>query len=190
MSQITLSHFANFSSSVPWGLWVAVYVWLVGISCGAYFLAMLANGRNSQGLKKITDLAIALSLAALCAGLLSILADLGHIERFFKLFLNPSFSSVMAWMVWLYNIYFAVLLVSLFRVKKGFAKSFAYISALFALGLLFVESLLFALPPGKAWHSLIFPIHFVFSSIAAASGILIFLSTILIQKAKEYSDSV
>lgn len=173
MNQISFSPFANFNSAVPWGLWVAIYTWLVGISAGSFLLVMWSNLINNLQLKKLTRLGITLALSALLVGLLSILIDLGHMERFYKLFISPSFSSVMALMVWLYNIYFIVLAWSLLRLKKEIPRLFLIFSIIFAFVVILGESLLFARPPGKEWHSLVFPLHFLTSSLVSAIASLI-----------------
>ena len=167
---ITLSPLANFGSAVPWGLWVSIYIWLVGISAGNFSMIMWGQLKDKPHIKKLTRIGMVLSLSCLLAGLLSILADLGHIERSYKLFISPNFTSIMAWMVWMYNVYAAVLLGSLLFLKKDFPKIFSKIGFLFGITLLLLEGLLFAMPPGKLWHSPIFVIHFLTSSLA--SGIL------------------
>ncbi|MFH1876089.1 MAG: NrfD/PsrC family molybdoenzyme membrane anchor subunit [Candidatus Omnitrophota bacterium] len=179
MTQISFAPFCNFNSAVPWGLWVTMYVWLVGISVGSFVLVMWGNIKGSENLKALTKPATLLSISALLAGLLSIQIDLGHIERFPKLFLSPNFNSVMAWMAWLYTGYVAVLLVSLRWQKKEMPKLFCGFSVIFAMVALIAESLLFALPPGKIWHSLFFPLHFITSSFVSGIAALIILTAIL-----------
>jgi molybdopterin-containing oxidoreductase family membrane subunit len=179
MTQISLSPFANFNSAVPWGLWVVIYVWLVGISVGSFVLAMWGNLKVSQNIKALTKIGTILSISTLAAGLLSIQIDLGHIERFPNLFLSPNFNSVMAWMAWLYTIYFGVLLLSLLWLKKELPKLFCGFAVILAMVALISESLLFSRPPGKIWHSLFFQLHFITSSFVSASGALIILTSIL-----------
>lgn len=179
MTQISLGFLANFNSAVPWGLWVVIYVWLVGISVGSFVLAMLGNLKGSQNLTALTKISAILAISTLAAGLLSIQIDLGHIERFPNLFLMPNFNSVMAWMAWLYTAYFGLLLLSLFLLKKELPKLFCVFSVILALVALISESLLFSRPPGKIWHSLFFQLHFVSSSFVSAIGALIILTAIL-----------
>lgn len=173
MSQISLAAWANFNSAVPWGLWVGIYIWLVGISAGSFGLLMWGNLKDNPHLKKITRLGVMLSLSTLMVGLLSIQIDLGRMERFYKLFTSPSPSAVMAWMVWLYGVYFGVLALSALSLKKGLRKYFLHFSFVFAFAVIIIESLLFAMPPGKHWHSLIFPLHFLTSSLVSAIAALI-----------------
>jgi len=179
MTQISLASFANFNSAVPWGLWVVIYVWLVGISVGSFVLAMWGNLKGSQNLKALTKIGTILSISTLAAGLLSIQIDLGHIERFPNLFLSPNFNSVMAWMAWLYTIYFGVLLLSLLWLRKEVPKLFCGFAVILAMVALISESLLFSRPPGKIWHSLFFQLHFITSSFVSAAGALIILTSIL-----------
>lgn len=182
---IGLTQFTNLNNVVPWGLWVSIYIWLVGISAGVFALVVWGNIQGNPHLKKITRLGLILALSTLCAGLLSIQIDLGHIERFYKLFIAPNFGSVMAVMVWLYGVYFAILAASVFLSKKGIPKPLSMFFLVFALGIILVESLLFARPAGKHWHSLIFPIHFLTSSLVSAVAALIFAVGILWIKDKK-----
>lgn len=177
MAQISLGGLANFNSAVPWGLWVAIYVWLVGISASSFLLAMWGNLKNNQTLKSITRMAINLSLATLMAGLFSILIDLGRIERFYKLIVSPSPASVMAWMVWLYGVFFVILVMALFKSKeiKGL---FLTLALLFSLAVIVIESLLFAAPPGRDWHSLLFILKFLTSALASGIAALVFTAGI------------
>ncbi len=179
MTQISFAPFSNFNSAVPWGLWVTIYIWLVGISVGSFVLVMWGNLKGSENLKALTKLATLLSISTLLPGLLSIQIDLGHIERFPKLFLSPNFNSVMAWMAWLYTAYLGVLLFSCRWLKKEVPKLFCSFAIIFAMVALITESFLFSLPPGKTWHSVLFPLHFVSSSFVSATAALIVLAAIL-----------
>jgi molybdopterin-containing oxidoreductase family membrane subunit len=162
---------------------VTIYIWLVGISIGSFVLVMWGNLKNIEGLKAMTKLATLLSISVLLSGLLSIQIDLGHIERFPKLFLSPNPNSVMAWMAWFYTAYLGVLFVSLYWLKREVPKLFCGFAIIFAMAALITESLLFSRPPGKIWHSLFFQLHFITSSFVSATGVLIFLVAILKVKA-------
>lgn len=183
---IGITAFTNLNNAVPWGLWVSIYIWMVGISAGAFMLVAWVNIQGRQDLKNITRLGLVLALATLCAGLLSIQIDLGHIERFPKLFTSPNFGSVMDVMVWLYGVYFAIIAIALLRLKRGIAKQFFLFFFVFALAAIVLESLLFARPPGKHWHSLIFPIHFLTSSLVSGiAGLMAAVGIVWAKKDKE-----
>ena len=182
---ISITALADLNNVVPWGLWVSIYIFLVGISAGVLALVAWGNLQGNPHLKKITRMGLALALSTLLAGLLSIQIDLGHIERFYKLFTSPNFGSVMGVMVWLYGVYFAILAISFLLLKKIIPKPFFMFSFVFALGLIVLESLLFARPPGRHWHSLIFPVHFFTSSLVSAISTLLFMAGILWVKDKK-----
>ncbi len=182
---ISITSFSNLNNAVPWGLWVSIYIWLVGISAGVLALVALGNIQGDPHLKKVTRLGLALALSTLCAGLLSIQIDLGHMERFHKLFTSPNPGSVMDLMVWLYGVYFAIIAILLLRFKRGISKPFFLFSFVFAIGVIVLESLLFARPPGKHWHSPVFLLHFFVSSLASGIAVLLFVSGIAWVKEKK-----
>ncbi len=179
---LTIGHsLLNLNSAVPWGLWVAVYIWFVGISAGNYFIVMFWNIIKNKKLSNLTTISAILSLSTLSAGLLSILLDLGHIERFYKLFISVNFSSVMGWMGFFYSIFTFILLVTLVLsfIKKDVTTKFYVAGIVISSLVILVESMLFARPPGKHWHSIIFPIHFFVTSILSGTGILMFIAGLL-----------
>lgn len=110
---------AGYTSSVPWGLWVAAYAYLVGLSVGMFLLVAGANVFAIRRLEKFTKLALFASLVLLLAGLLTVWFDLGHLTRFYKVYTDGNPSSMMAWMVWGYTAYAALLLATLWLVMRG-----------------------------------------------------------------------
>lgn len=166
MNQISLTQFTDFGSGVPWGLWVVAYVWLIGLSAGTFAALMWGHLRKNPAIMGLSRSGVLISLAALAAGLLSIILDLGRMERFYKLLLSPNPASVMAIMGWLYGFFGLVLLMMAMRPQVLRNRGVVGAAGALALVVLIAESLLFALPPGKAWHSLLFPVHFVTASLA------------------------
>ena len=103
----------NYGSYVPWGLWVAAYIYFIGLSAGAFLLSTLVYVFRIQRLEKIGKLALWTALVTLAAAMLVIWLDLGHPERFWRLFLRTNFRSIMGWMIWFYTAYFILLVVEL-----------------------------------------------------------------------------
>ena len=122
---------ANYGSYVPWGLWVAGYIYLIGLSAGAFVMSALVYVFNIKALEKVGKIALLTALATLVGALLSIWLDLGHMGRVWRMIIHTHFGSVMGWMVWLYGFYFILLLFEFWfamRVdlikwsnKKGFS---------------------------------------------------------------------
>ena len=109
---------AGYSSYVPWGLWVAGYIFFIGLSAGAFLLSSLVYVFGVHHLERIAKLALFVAAITLVMSLLTIWFDLGHMERNYEVFTRPQFHSMMAWMVWLYSAYFALLLGELFYALR------------------------------------------------------------------------
>lgn len=143
-SRIAFGHErANYGSYVPWGLWVAAYLYLVGLSAGAFLFSTLVyvfNIRRVSGegtvaapavgmadgaafererLEQVGKLALFTALVTLVGALICIWMDLGHPERAWKLLFQTSFRSVMGWMIWFYSAYFILLLVELWLAMRA-----------------------------------------------------------------------
>ncbi len=116
---LTGHELAGYTSSIPWGLWVAAYVYFVGLSAGAFLLSALIYVFGLRRLEPIGKLALFTALVSLIAALLTIWLDLGHMERFYYVFTRGNPSSMMAWMVWLYTAYFVVLTAELWFAIRG-----------------------------------------------------------------------
>jgi molybdopterin-containing oxidoreductase family membrane subunit len=101
---------ANYGSYIPWGLWVAGYIYMIGLSAGAFMMSALVYVFKVKTLEKIGKLALLTALATLIGALLSIWLDLGHMGRVWRMMLTTNFGSVMGWMAWLYLCYFVLLL--------------------------------------------------------------------------------
>jgi molybdopterin-containing oxidoreductase family membrane subunit len=109
---------AGYSSYIPWGLWVAAYIYFIGLSAGAFLLSSLVYVFGVRRLEPIGPLALFVAVVTLFMALVSILFDLGHMERFWEVFVRPQFHSMMAWMVWLYTAYFLLLVAELVLVLR------------------------------------------------------------------------
>jgi molybdopterin-containing oxidoreductase family membrane subunit len=110
---------ANYGSYVPWGLWVAQYIYFIGLSAGAFLLSSLVYVFGMERLERIGKLALFTALVTLLSALLIIWLDLGHPLRFWKVYLNAQPTSMMAWMVWLYTAYFILVLVELWVAMRA-----------------------------------------------------------------------
>src|SRR3990172_8937558 len=110
---------ANYTSSIPWGLWVAAYVYFVGLSAGSFLLSSLIYVFGLRRLEPIGKLALFTALVSLLAALLTIWLDIGHMERFYYVFTRGNPSSMMAWMVWLYTTYFILLTIEFWFAMRA-----------------------------------------------------------------------
>src|SRR3990167_3180103 len=109
----------NLGSYVTWGLWVSLYIYLIGLSSGSYIFSSLASVFNLKVFQKLAKVSLLTSLVTLLAALLTITLDLGHWERFWYVFIHPTPSSMMSWMIWLYTVYFLLLVLQVFYAFRN-----------------------------------------------------------------------
>lgn len=115
---VTGHRLAGYTSYVPWGMWVAAYIFFIGLSAGAFLLSSLVYVFGVHKLERIAKLALFVAATTLVMSLITIWFDLGHMERNYEVFTRPHFHSMMAWMVWLYSAYFALLLGELYYALR------------------------------------------------------------------------
>ncbi|MBI4431662.1 MAG: polysulfide reductase NrfD [Candidatus Omnitrophica bacterium] len=174
-------HLANYGSFIPWGLWVAAYIYFVGLSAGAFLLSSLAYIFKVKALEAIGRLALVVATITLFMALLSIWFDIGHMERFWYVFTRPNFYSMMAWMIWMYTAYFLLLLAELgiaFWVAP--AKGERWLRVLGVLGVPLAIAFhggvgaLFAVVGARSyWHSALFPILFLTGALTSGTAFLL-----------------
>lgn len=109
---------ANYGSIVTWGLWVAAYIYFIGLSAGSFLVSSLVYVFNFKKFERIGRLAVFTALVTLLMALLSIWADLGHMERAWHVMVFPNFKSPMAWMIYLYSIYILLLIAEIYFLLR------------------------------------------------------------------------
>lgn len=171
---------AHYGSYVPWGLWVAAYIYFVGLSAGAFLLSSLVYVFRVKTLEPIGRLALVVSVITLFMALLSIWFDIGHMERFWYVFIWPNFSSMMTWMIWLYTAYFILLLAELYLVFRPAVRNLRLLPILGGLGIPLAIAFhggvgaLFAVVGARPyWHTSLFPILFLSGALTSGGALLL-----------------
>jgi molybdopterin-containing oxidoreductase family membrane subunit len=179
----------NFGSRVVWGLWVAMYIYFIGLSAGAFLLSSLVYVFKMKVFEKLGKLALITALITLICALLSIWFDLGHQWRFFEVFTTPNLpSSMMAWMIWLYTAYFLLLLgetLLAFRIDSGkltgakLVRKQRTLQILASVGIPLaiafhggVGALFGVVASNPIWHSALTPIYFLVGAILSGCALL------------------
>jgi len=98
---------------VPWGLWVAAYLFFSGLSAGAFPIATMPYVFGYKRFRPLVPLALLTSLVALSAALTFVLIDLGRPERALNVLLGANLSSMLTWVVAIYCLYGLLLVVML-----------------------------------------------------------------------------
>jgi len=108
----------HLSSITPWGLWVILYIYFVGLSAGAFLLSSLVYVFGQHNLEKVGRRALFLAVLSMVVALTFILLDLGHIERFWLTLRFWNTTSILAWEVHFYMVYILLLLAELYLAMR------------------------------------------------------------------------
>lgn len=71
----------DYGNIVVWGLWVAAYIFFIGLSAGAFLVSSLVYVFDMKRFESIGTVALLTVLVTLLMALLSIVVDLGHMDR-------------------------------------------------------------------------------------------------------------
>lgn len=176
---------AGYGSYVPWGLWVAIYFHGVGVAAGAFGISAagyIAGVRGFQSLRSLRIAAVVVAAAVLPA-LLAVGLDLGRMTRAYRILVDPSFTSLMAFNAWTYLTLLVVagaIWALTFRPDRGWLKP--------ALVLGVVLSLMTAAQSGAFlavvdvdtfWHTALLPVLMLTSGVTAGAAALLFVRAYL-----------
>ncbi|OLZ40585.1 molybdopterin oxidoreductase [Natrinema saccharevitans] len=104
----------NLSSAVPWGAWVAFYIYFVGLSAGAFLVSTLSNVFDVEGMHEIEREALFVAIVSMIVALTFVLVDLGRMDRLWHPFAWRQPLSVLSWEVHAYVLYIGVLMGELY----------------------------------------------------------------------------
>jgi len=180
--RFTTGHLAaGYTSYVPWGLWVAGYIYFIGLSAGAFLLSSLVCVFGVRRLELIARLTLATAAITLALALITIWFDLGHAGRFWETFTRPQFHSMMAWMVWLYTAYLIVILAELYyalrnELTPSQKRRLATLGALgVPLAVAFhggVGALFATVGARPVWHTAVYPIIFLNGALLSGGALI------------------
>jgi protein NrfD len=108
----------NYGSYVNWGLWVAMYLFFAGMAAGSFMIATLDYLFRVPIFKGTGKYALLGSLVTLPFALVLIGFDLGHMERIWKVYLQPNFTSLLAQLVWSYTLFLIVVIVAVMVARR------------------------------------------------------------------------
>lgn len=170
----------NYGSFVTWGLWVAMYLFFAGVASGSYMVATLDYLFEIPLFKGTGKYALWGAMVTLPAALMSIGFDLGHMERIWKVYLNPNFSSLLAQMVWGYTLFGLVIVLTLWMSLRSEEKPPATLKLLMAIGFIMaifvsggVGALLGVNASRAVWHVGLLPAQFPIFSAATGFALLL-----------------
>ncbi len=170
----------NYGSYVTWGLWVAMYLFFAGVATGAFMLATLDHLFNVKLFQGTGKYALWGALVTMPAALITIGFDLGHMERIWKVYLQPNFSSLLAQLVWGYTIFTLVIVLALWLTARQ--RTSLAVKIMMAIGLFLavflsggVGALLGVNASRPAWHVGMLPAQFPVFSLTSGIALMLIL---------------
>jgi molybdopterin-containing oxidoreductase family membrane subunit len=109
----------HLGSIVPWGLWVAFYIYFIGLSAGSFLLSTLIFVFRIEKLEPAGRLALVQATACLFLGMVFIFIDLGHWGRAWHVMVYPQTGSILTWESWLYVLYLGIMLTELWFLMRA-----------------------------------------------------------------------
>ena len=166
----------GMNNSTSWGLYIALFMFFVGLSAGGLIVASSAHVFNIEPFKRVSVPAIITSIVCICCAGLFVLIDLGGIVRIWRLFTGPNPTSPLVWDITVITIYLAINILDLYWLTKGDEHKVNVLSRIALPVAILVHSVtawIFGLQIAKAWYSAIMAPIFVAS--ACDSGLALLL---------------
>ncbi len=164
------------------GLFIAIYFYLTGLSAGSFILSTLAYGFGMEKFKPISRIGVVLATVLLVIAPLFLLFHIGMPQRAWHLFTYLNFSSPITWGSFLLILYpINCLIYAYFMFKDNFklTKIFGFIGL--PLAILVHGYTGFILAFGKAralWNTALMPILFLASAIVSGIALMILVYSI------------
>lgn len=173
---------ANIGSYIPWGLGVAGYAYLMGISAGSFLLAAVAYVFEIKSLEKIRRFGLITALSTAIPGMILVFLDIGHPFRVFTSIINLNTGSVMGWMFILYPLYLIILILMLWQTSNDSkdVKKLAVAGIIVAIAFEIGGGALYGVVGAKPyWNAGILPIMFLASALLSGIAFVTFSAFIL-----------
>ena len=169
----------GMNNGTSWGLYIAAFMFFVGLSAGGLIVASSASIFHVTEFKKVALPAVCVSTVCICCAGLLVILDLGGVARIFNLIISPNFISPLFWDICVISCYLVINLVYLyFMTSKRADKSKIAIVSRFALPIAIlvhtVTAWIFGLQIAReGWHSAIMGPLFVASAMDSGLALLL-----------------
>lgn len=109
----------NLSNQVPWGGWVAFYIYFIGLSAGSFLLSTLIYGFGMEKFEKIGRSALLTAIVCMMTGILFISLDIGRPDHMMNAVIYWNVTSTMSWEIHFYIVYLILLLTELYFAMRN-----------------------------------------------------------------------
>ena len=181
----------GISNAIPWAQLITLDIYFIGLSAGAIVVSGLSYVLGREEFKPIGRVAIYLGLLIFSGAMLCVLADLGRMEKFWRLFmygyLNNMSSMFALNSIW-YGGYILLMLIYLWLAienKTKLAMIVGTIDVLWAIGVHSFTGEVFGLVGAREiLHSPIKPFEFIAAALTSGTALL----TIVVVAAFKFSN--
>lgn len=184
----------GLTDQVSWGLYLANFVFLVGVAAGAVTIVFPAYVYKHKALHEVAVLGEMLAIAAVVMCLLFVIAHMGRADRLWHIFpVIGIFNfphSMLTWDVLVLNVYLLLNLVGGFyylykkytneELNKKFYLPIIYVAIVWALSIHTVTAFLInTMPARPMWHHGMMPIRFITTAFAAGPSLIIIVFLVI-----------
>ena len=169
----------GMSNGVSWGLYIACFMFFVGLSAGGLIVASSASVFHIAEYKKVALPAIICSTVCICCAGMFVLIDMGGIQRVWRILVGPNPTSPLVWDVCVISCYLIiniVYLVFMCSKKPGAADRVSIVSRFVLPIAILVHSVtawIFGLQVAKEWYTAIMAPIFVASAMDSGLALLL-----------------
>jgi [DsrC]-trisulfide reductase subunit P len=172
------------NNRIPWGQPVILLIYFIGLSAGAIVVSALGYVLKREAFKPIGRIAVYLGLLLMIGAMISVLADLGRVEKFWRLFMFfylNNMTSMFAINGVLYGGYIVLMLVYLWAVMEGrsrLAVIIGIIDVLWAIAVHTGTGSIFAFMANRElMYSSLRPFEFIVAALSSGTAALILVVT-------------
>jgi dimethyl sulfoxide reductase membrane subunit len=108
----------GLTNTVTWGLYIVVFMFLVGISAGGLIVVAGAELIGSHRLEELNRLAVIVSGTAIAAAAVSIIPDLGRPQLAWQMIVSPQLMSPLVWDMAVISIYLSIAAIDLWILTR------------------------------------------------------------------------
>lgn len=167
----------GMSNANSWGLYIAMFMFFVGLSAGGLIVASSASVFHIKRFKTVAMPAVILSTVCICLAGMFVLIDMGGIQRIWRLFTGPNVTSPLIWDICVITIYLVINILYLVKMQKGDERAVMIISRFALPCAILVHSVtawIFGLQLSReGWYSAIMAPIFVASAMDSGLALLL-----------------
>ncbi len=172
----------NVTQQEAFGIFIAVYFYLTGLSAGSFILSTLAYGFGMEKYKSLGKVGVILATVLLVIAPLFLLLHIGVPHRAWHLFVYLNFESPITWgsfLLILYPINCIIYGYFMFKEQKKQTRLFGLIGIPLAVSVHGYTGFILAFGKARAlWNTALMPILFLVSAIVSGIALMILVCII------------